>query len=145
MTDITGTIGAPGAAGTSTYTSSTRTTNPSQQMDGQMFLQLLVKQLQAQDPSSPMDTNAMIGQMSQLASMEQLTTLNTNSTESFALQMRMAAANLVGKQVSYTDAQGVARTGIATAVSYAGSVPTVTIGQTTVALDAVSGVTTTAS
>ena len=146
MTDISGTIGATSSvAGTSTYTSSTSTSNPTQQMDGQMFLQLLVKQLQEQDPSSPMDTNAMIGQMSQLASMEQLTSLNTASTESFALQMRMAAANLVGKQVSYTDAQGVAQTGIATSVSYAGSVPTVTIGSATVNLDAVSGVTDTAS
>jgi len=145
MTDITGTVGAPPTtAGTSTYTATNRAANPSQQMDGQMFLQLLVKQLQAQDPSSPMDTNAMIGQMSQLASMEQLTSLNTSSTEGFALQMRMAAANLVGKQVTYTDAQGATQTGIATSVSYANGVPTVTIGKdTVVALDAVSGVTTT--
>lgn len=145
MTDITGAIGAASSAGTSTYTASTSTASPTQQMDGQMFLQLLVKQLQEQDPSSPMDTNAMIGQMSQLASMEQLTSLNSSSTESFALQMRMAAAGLVGKQVSYTDAQGVAQSGIASSVSYAGSVPTVTVGSATVNLDAVSGVTDTAS
>lgn len=124
------------------YTSSTTARTPNQTMNSEMFLQLLVAQLRSQDPSSPMDTNAMLGQMSQLASMEQLTSLNTSSTESFALQMRMAAANLVGKQVSYVDAAGATKSGIATAVSYAGSVPTVTIGSDTVALDSVAGVTT---
>jgi flagellar basal-body rod modification protein FlgD len=127
------------------YTSSTQTRTPNQTMDGQMFLQLLVAQLKSQDPSTPMDSNAMIGQMSQLASMEQLTSLNTASTENFALQMRIAAAGFVGKTVSYTDSTGATQSGVATAVSYAGSVPTVTIGSATVALDAISGVTSSAS
>src|ERR1700712_5227309 len=75
-------------------------TNASKQkMDGEMFLQLLVAQLRAQDPSSPMDTNAMMTQTAQLASMEQLTTMSNLSQESFSLQMRMAASGLIGKEV----------------------------------------------
>jgi flagellar basal-body rod modification protein FlgD len=104
-------------------------------------MNLLVTQLKSQDPSSPMDTNAMMAQTTQLASMEQLTALNSTITESFSLQMRMAASGLVGKQVSYTDSAGAAQSGIASAVSFAGSVPSVTIGTSTIALDAISGVT----
>jgi len=54
--------------------------------------------------------------------------------------MRIAAAALVGKQVTYTGSDGNTVTGQATAVSYAGSVPQVTIDGKTIALDAVSGV-----
>jgi len=111
-----------------------------QKLDGQMFMQLLVAQLRAQDPSSPMDTNAMMSQTTQLSSMEQLTSLTSVTQETFALQMRMAAAGLVGKTVGYTAADGRPQTGIASAVSYAGAVPMVTIGSQSVSLDAISGV-----
>lgn len=122
---------------------STTVTNASQQkMDGEMFLQLLVAQLRAQDPSSPMDTNAMMTQTAQLASMEQLTTMSNLTQESFSLQMRMAASGLIGKEVGYVDAEGKVQKGIATAVSFADSVPTVTIGSTSIKLDAISGVST---
>ena len=117
-------------------------TNASKQkMDGEMFLQLLVAQLRAQDPSSPMDTNAMMTQTAQLASMEQLTTMSNLTQESFSLQMRVAASALIGKEVGYTDADGKEQKGIATAVSFAQAVPTVTIGDQTIRLDAISGVT----
>lgn len=114
-----------------------------QKMDGEMFMQLLVAQLRAQDPSSPMDSNAMMSQTAQLASMEQLTTMSNLTQESFSLQMRVAASALIGKEVGYIDANGKAQTGIASAVSFTDAVPTVTIGTSTVRLDAISGVTNT--
>lgn len=113
----------------------------SQTMDSEVFMKLLVTQLQNQDPSSPMDTNQMISQQTQLAMMEQITNQTTTANENFSLQMRIAAANLVGKQVSYTDAAtGAAVTGTATAVSYANSVPTVTVNGKEVNLDVISGI-----
>jgi flagellar basal-body rod modification protein FlgD len=121
-------------------TATTATTSGKQKLDGEMFLQLLVAQLRAQDPSSPMDTNAMMTQTTQLASMEQLTAVSKTSQESFSLQMRMAASGLIGKEVGYVDSAGVAQKGIATSVSYADSVPTVTIGDKSIRLDAISGV-----
>lgn len=133
------TVTAPTTATTSLY-ATTPTRTPKQSLDSEAFMNLLVTQLKSQDPGSPMDTNAMMTQTTQLASMEQLTALNSTITESFSLQMRMAASGLVGKQVSYTDSSGVAQTGIASSVSFAGSVPTVTIGSSTIALDAISGV-----
>ena len=121
------------------------TAQKSQTMDSEVFMKLLVTQLQNQDPSSPMDTNQMISQQTQLAMMEQITNQTTTGNENFSLQMRIAAANLVGKQVSYTDAtSGTAVTGTASAVSYAQSVPTVTVNGKEVALDVISGITTTA-
>lgn len=132
--------GITGTVSTSVPQTSGTVRTPKQEMDSSMFMQLLVKQLQNQDPSSPMDTNAMIGQTTQLAMMEQITNNTTTGNENFSLQMRISAANLVGKQVSYTDASGATVKGTASAVSFAGAVPTVTVGGKEVALDSISGV-----
>ncbi|WP_065964501.1 flagellar hook capping FlgD N-terminal domain-containing protein [Curtobacterium sp. UCD-KPL2560] len=135
---ITGTVDQAAQAAALTANSATK---KSQTMDSEVFMKLLVTQLRNQDPSSPMDTNQMISQQTQLAMMEQITNQTTTANEGFSLQMRMAAANLVGKQVTYTDAaSGTAVTGTATAVSYAASVPTVTVGGKEVDLDVISGI-----
>ncbi|MEV7631614.1 flagellar hook capping FlgD N-terminal domain-containing protein [Microbacterium sp. NPDC089318] len=114
-------------------------------LDSEVFLKLLVTQLSNQDPSSPMNTNEMIAQTTQLASMEQLTQLTTMTSESFALSMRQTAAALIGREAQYLDADGVSHTGIVTSVSFAGPVPLVTVGDTSVPLDALSGLTLTSS
>lgn len=134
------TAAADSATGASLY-STTPVRTPKQTLDSETFMSLLVAQLRNQDPSSPMDTNQMIAQTTQLAMMEKLTALSTTADENFSLQMRTAAAALVGQNVTYTDAAGASVTGIASAVSYAGSVPQVTVGTASVALDAISGVT----
>jgi flagellar basal-body rod modification protein FlgD len=88
-----------------------------------------------------MDTNQMIAQTTQLAMMEKLTALASTNDENFSLQMRMAAASLVGQEVSYADKDGKTVTGVATSVSYAGPVPQVIVGGKEIALDAISGIT----
>ena len=76
------------------------------ELDKEAFMNLLVAQLRNQDPSSPMDTSQMMAQTTQLSTMEKLTELADTQRESFALQMRMAAATLVGQQVTWTDDDG---------------------------------------
>ncbi len=142
--EFTMSVNASAAATGSTgiYTTpATTTAPPKQTLDSQAFLQLLVTQLTNQDPSSPMDTNQMMPQTTQLSSMEQLTALSATSQQSFALQMRSSAAALIGQKVSYTNAKGVAVTGIATSVSFAASTPTVAVGTDVVPLDSVSAIT----
>ena len=125
---------------TGLYTGSAGVGSAKKSLDSETFLTLLVAQLKYQDPSSPMDTNEMMAQTTQLASMEQLTSLNTTMGESFALQMRDTAANLIGKHVSYAGDDGETVQGIVTSVSYKHSVPLVTVGDKEVALDAISAV-----
>ncbi|KQN41372.1 flagellar hook assembly protein FlgD [Frigoribacterium sp. Leaf44] len=112
-------------------------------MDSEMFMKLLVTQLKNQDPSTPMDTNAMMSQTTQLAMMEQVTAQTTTADENFSLQMRIAASNLVGREVSYTGPDGVEVKGTATSVSFAEAVPKVSVGGKEVALDLISGIATT--
>jgi flagellar basal-body rod modification protein FlgD len=114
---------------------------PKQSMDSDVFMSLLVSQLRNQDPSSPMDTNEMISQTTQLAMMEKMTELTATSTENFSLQMRIAAAAIVGKEVSYLGADGLPVTGIVSSVSFTGVVPQVVVDGVKVPLDLVAGIT----
>jgi flagellar basal-body rod modification protein FlgD len=125
---------------TNVPTTAQTTRAPKQTMDGEVFMSLLVSQLRNQDPSSPMDTNEMIAQTTQLAMMEKITAMTATNEENFSLQMRMASASLIGQQVSYEGTDGATVTGTATAVSYAGSVPQVTIDGKTISLDAIAGI-----
>ena len=125
---------------TSLYSTATPANDAKKEMDSEVFLALLVAQLRNQDPTSPMDTSEMMAQSTQRAAMEQLTALTDTSRDSFALQMRVAAAGMVGQEVSFVDADGVTQTGIAQAVSFEDEVPVVTVGEWVVPLDAVSTV-----
>ncbi|QGQ20301.1 flagellar hook capping protein [Cellulomonas sp. JZ18] len=111
------------------------------ELDKQAFLELLVTQLRYQDPSSPMDASALMAQTTQLTTMERLVELSDTQREAFALQMRQSAAGLVGHDVTWTDADGTTRSGRVASVSYAGTVPTVRVGDVDVPLDAVAAVT----
>ena len=136
-----GPVGSPiGSVGSTSLTSSAPVRAPKQTMDSTVFMDLLVTQLKNQDPSSPMDTNAMINQTTQLSMMEKLTQLATDSAQGLSMQQRAAAAALIGKAVTYLAADGSTGVGTPSSVSYTGSAPTVTIGGASVPLDAVTGI-----
>ncbi len=69
------------------------------------FLKLLMTQLQNQDPTSPMDTNAFTSQLVQFSSVEQQ--INTNSSLTKLIEATqggsvLQSAGMVGKQVQAT-------------------------------------------
>lgn len=138
---LTSTGGSSPPPAVSGINSGTGQRAPKQVMDSEVFMSLLVAQLRHQDPSSPMDTNQMISQTTQLATMEKLNNMDTTATENFGLQMRTSAAALIGQHVSWEDSDGSAHSGIATSVSFAGAIPRVSVGDKSVLLDVISGVT----
>lgn len=141
MTTTSSTTGTlPSTVGAS-ITTSQPTKTATQSFNSDMFMQLLVTQLKNQDPSSPMDSNQMVQQTSALASMEQLTSLNSNSTTSLSLQQRIEASNVLGKQVTWSN-DGTAESGVVTSVAFSSTgEPQLTVGSSTVALSSVTGVT----
>lgn len=128
------------AAQTTAPNSTATARKPTQSFNSDMFLQLLVTQLRNQDPTSPMDSTQMVSQTSALASMEQLTALTKTSTDGYSMQMRTAAANILGKQVSWTDSAGAPQHGLATAVSFSGDTPIISVGSASVKLTDLSGI-----
>ncbi len=141
---VTAVTGSPAPIPANTTTATTTAVAAKKGLDSEVFMRLLVTQLTNQDPSTPMDTNQMISQTTQLAMMEQLTAMSRTSTEAFALDMRQAASTLIGQQAGYLDAKGLAVTGTVTKVSFDGAIPQVTIGDATVPLDEITSLATAA-
>jgi flagellar basal-body rod modification protein FlgD len=67
------------------------------------FLQLLVTQLQNQDPTNPMSSNDMLNQVTQLSTLQSLQDLNTNFTDLLQLQQLTQGSSLLGRSVQFTD------------------------------------------
>ena len=91
-------IGLSAPSGTST-TANASGVDATTALSGQNFMQLLLTQVQNQDPLKPMDSTAFLGQLAQLSTVSGIQTLNTNfSSLSTALSSNQAvqAASLVG-------------------------------------------------
>ncbi|MBC3763760.1 flagellar hook assembly protein FlgD [Quadrisphaera oryzae] len=155
MAGVTGATSAPvvvkDAQGTyaTTGTNATRygmSSGPSVSADktslkNQDFLQLLIKQLQNQDPTAPMDSNAVMQQTATLSSTQAMQEMTKVQQDSFALMSRMSASGFVGQTVNYTDAAGKAQTGLVSGASFftSGS-PALNIGGASVPLASVTGI-----
>ncbi len=66
------------------------------------FLQLLVAQLEAQDPLSPMDAQDFSAQLAQFSTLEQITNVNSTLQEIKGFESALsntASLNLIGKQI----------------------------------------------
>ncbi|MCU1658455.1 MAG: flagellar hook capping protein [Pseudonocardiales bacterium] len=110
-------------------------------LDPQAFLQLLVAQLQYQDPSNPVDTSSF---MNQTATLSQVQTMNAMSSTLTALvsdQQAQAATALIGKNITYVAASGKQVTGLVTAASLGAAGATLHVGDTDVPLSGVLEVT----
>lgn len=113
---------------------------PKQDMDKEFFLRILVAQMQNQDPTSPMDTTDMMNQSVQLSMMEQMVQQTTAAQENFALNMRLAAMQMVDKDISYIDADGNTVSGTVTGVNFDNAVPALEVDGVKVPLDRVASV-----
>jgi flagellar basal-body rod modification protein FlgD len=138
----TGTTGSTGTTGDST--SNTTSTPANDQMGKDTFLKLLVAQLQYQDPSNPADATQFIAQTAQFTVVEKLSDLATQNSTLIAVGQAQSAAALVGRKVTWTDAANASHTGVVTTANLT-TPPTLTIGNQTVDLSAITSVAATTS
>jgi flagellar basal-body rod modification protein FlgD len=121
MSSVSSVTTASAASGAATPTDTTA--NPSSTLNQADFLQLLVAQLQNQDPMNPQSNTDMAAQMAQFTSLQQA----TQSTSSLAM---MQANGLVGSAVTVqVDSQNTA-SGVVSGVVLNNGVPQITINST---------------
>ena len=121
------------SSGTASTTDAS-TTKANNELGKDDFLQLLVTQLQHQDPLAPMEDKEFIAQMAQFTSLEQMKNMNN------AVQITQATS-YIGKQVTWADSQGTEQTGIVTAIRIVNSEPKVMIGEESIELKKIMSVT----
>ena len=80
------------------------------------FLKLLVAQMQNQDPMQPEDSGQMMSQLASFSQVSQLQSLTSASQAQALGQDFSTAVALIGKNVTYTKADGSQASGAVTAV-----------------------------
>ncbi len=124
---------------TSLYTSKTTADAGSTKKlgDQDTFLKLLVAQLKYQDPSKPADSTAFLSQTAQFTQVEKLSEI----ADMLSAQQLIGASALVGRTVTYQDANGASLTGVVTKTKLNGdSAPTLVVGNMDVPLSKVTEV-----
>ena len=103
-------------------TPTTSASNPAAILGQDGFLQLLVAEMQNQDPlSSSQDPTQSVTQMAQFSSVEQLTNLVQSSQQAQSIA-------LIGHTVAYTDSAGNAGSGVVDAVTFNQGTPVIDVG-----------------
>jgi len=130
-TPVTESTGGLLAQITGASTTSAESTNA---MDKDTFLQLLVAQLRYQDPMNPTDSSQFLAQSAQFTALEKMEAVADQTKQAVAAQMAFGASSLVGRSVSYVDANGRSVTGTVDAVQFKTEGPVLTVGDDEVAL-----------
>jgi flagellar basal-body rod modification protein FlgD len=110
----------------------------SQFVSEQTFLQLLVTQLQNQDPLNPQDASQFVSELASFSSVEQLTSLSTSMNS----VLESSVTNLIGKTVTVADSSASAGyvQGQVSAVVYYANGPAVDVNGTAYPISAIQNV-----
>ncbi|GAA4377069.1 flagellar hook capping FlgD N-terminal domain-containing protein [Nocardioides caricicola] len=133
------TVGATEAVGTTQpglYTPPSSTSSE----DKEMFLNLMVAQLRYQDPLNPADSGEFLAQSAQFTSLEKMQDVADQTAALLATSVSFGASNMVGRSVTYIDADGEAISGVVDSVSFDASGPMLQIGGQSVSLGQVQSV-----
>ena len=96
----------------------------------QFGLGRVVAQLQHQDPMNPMQDSDFMGQMASFSTLEQVSNL-AKANEAIAANLtRSHAVGLIGRTVTWTDADKVAHTGVVEKVTQKDGKPVLTVSGT---------------
>ena len=93
-----------------------------------MFLKLLVAQLKYQNPMEPVDSSQFMAQTAQFTMVEKLQAMAAQTDALVAGEASQRAAGLLGRQVSYVDADGAAQTGVVTGTRFGSDGPVLLLG-----------------
>jgi flagellar basal-body rod modification protein FlgD len=107
-------------SGSSIYNSLDTLANPSQTLNQNDFLKLLVSQIQYQDPMNPKSDTDMASQMAQFTALQQA----SQSTSSLAM---MQANSLVGSTVMLQVDSKTSTSGVVTGVQMKNGAPQITV------------------
>jgi flagellar basal-body rod modification protein FlgD len=97
-------------------------TGPTDKVNQDEFLQLLVKQMTNQDPLNPTDNREFMSQLAQLQSLEEQVQTNELLTSMLAGNKVASAASMIGTQVTGRTAGGVEQSGVVSSIRVKGEV-----------------------
>ena len=109
--------------------------------DKDLFLQLMVTQMRYQDPLNPTDSGEFLAQSAQFTALEKMQAVADQTAQLLAAQMAFGASGLVGRNVTWSDAEGVSTSGTVAGVTFSANGPVLDVDGTEVPLTSVVSVT----
>ena len=142
MTNVAGRMASATTPSTVTGPTDGATTQTDPQTSSKdMFLKLLVAQLKYQNPMEPVDSSQFMAQTAQFTMVEKLEAMAAQTDALVAGEQAQRAAGLLGRQVTYADAQGALQTGVVTGTRLGSDGPVLLLGETELPLNQVREVT----
>ena len=135
----------PGDTVTASSSSSATNDNALNGVNSDTFLQLLVAQMQYQDPNNPVDSTQFLAQTAAFEEVQELSTLQTSMASLVSAQQAGAATSMLGQQVTGSDASGNSVTGVVSAVQLTSSGPVLTVGNDSVPFSSITSIGSTTS
>lgn len=134
------TVSGASGASSSGSASSTGSQDAFQQITPNDFMQMLITQLQNQDPMNPTSSDQILQQISQIDNIQATTTLSTSLNTVAADQGFQTASALIGKTVQGVDAGGNPVSGTVDSASFSNGSATLNVGNQTMSLSGISSV-----
>lgn len=110
--------------------------------DQQMFLELMVAQLRYQDPLNPTDSGEFLAQNAQFTALEKMQEVADATNALLSVQMAFGASGMIGKTVTWTDADGDTRSGTVSGATFLATGPVLDVAGEQIPLGAVTSVAT---
>jgi flagellar basal-body rod modification protein FlgD len=139
MSTVNTTSGATPAAASSA-TGSSSSTNALTNITPNDFLQMLITQLQNQDPLNPTSSDQILQQISEIDNIEATTNLSSSLNSVATDQGFQAASGLIGRQVQGVDSSGNPVSGTVDSASFANGAASLNVGSQTMPLSGVSSI-----
>jgi flagellar basal-body rod modification protein FlgD len=120
-------------------TSPTSAVNAANNIGIQDFLRILSSQLTNQDPLQPLDNQQFLSQIAQFSSLQQSQLLNSKIDNLLTTQSAIQSIGVLGKQVTYTNANGVAASGTVSGLAIVNNPQAANNGQLSLSITPVVG------
>ncbi len=132
MSAVPSTSGA--SSSQSQQTSQSSSTDPFDSLNTNTFIQLLVTEMENQDPMNPMSNSDILQEIGEIRSVDATTQLTTTLNSILTGQNVATAGSLIGRNITGTDSSGNNVTGTVSSVSLANGTATLNVGSQSVPL-----------
>lgn len=120
-------------AANASATGSNTITAPGGDLGQNAFLNLLITQIQNQDPTQPMDNTQTIAELAQFSALEQMQQVNTNLNTLTSTVQSYDVTNLIGQSITAQGADNSpSTTGTVSGIVYQNGLPELQVGNSTI-------------
>jgi flagellar basal-body rod modification protein FlgD len=135
-----GSVSSPTSSSSSSATSTSNAADPFANLNLNDFIQMMITELQNQDPTNPMSSGQMLQEITQMGQISTAEQLDTTLTGMETGQNLSNASAMIGMQVEGTDSAGNSVNGTVSSVTISNGSPTLNVGSSTLTLDEITNI-----